>query len=233
MRPRKKLAVLCLVFSIVLLLVAAARLTTSASSRVPWEYRSRSWLAVAWSTLGLRWGAQHYQPDIVTIGRLRRIAKAQREFASRAYVDEDQDGVGEFGSFAELCAVPGSSARHTVPPLAVLPSGYSRVNPTGGVERAEGFTFVMLLPSTNGSPIRESPGGGFPDGMISPDYSERAWLCVALNLRRTGNSGWSYIVTQDGIVYGTNRELSPESAARLCQRTCRFMPVGNDWVQVP
>lgn len=152
----------------------------------------------------------------MAIATLRAILAAEAETQSRAAIDTDGDGAGEFGYLAELCATqparisvggvpgPGVAGVDELEPSSLSPT-LGNVKLTAG-ERA-GYYFRIFLPdSAFGSPagIPEDPNGGklaapFPD----PDGSEVAFCAYAWPVDHEGSGRSAFFVNQEGTLLQT------------------------------
>lgn len=111
--------------------------------------------------------------ETAAISILRTISTAQAQFQRAAYADEDRNGVGEYGYFAELggtVAVRGTTRYAT----ADLSASMALVNATGEISR-NGYVFRMYLPEPAGVGRPENPGGGGPAATLDPALAEVNW----------------------------------------------------------
>ena len=137
--------------------------------------------------------------ETAAIATLRNIISAQSQFQSTARADENNNGVGEYGTFGELSgavAVRGST-RLLAP--TVLSSAFRAVNTNGQVSRS-GYLFAMFLPDDTGKGIGEDDGGGVSAGVLSADIAETTWCAYAwpTNYGNTGNR--TFFVNQGGDI---------------------------------
>jgi prepilin-type N-terminal cleavage/methylation domain-containing protein len=136
--------------------------------------------------------------ETAAIATLREVLTAQSQFQSRMVVDEDQDGTGEFGTFAELSAAvgPRGGPPSTMPPI--LSSAFRTVNANGEVPKA-GYQFKMFLPDTNGTGLPEIAGGGAPAG-IDADLAETTWCAYAWPSQYEQSGERTFFINQQGQV---------------------------------
>jgi prepilin-type N-terminal cleavage/methylation domain-containing protein len=135
--------------------------------------------------------------ESAAISTLRNIVSAQAQIQAQAAIDEDTDGIGEHGVFAEMAGTqPLRSGAVTLAP-PVLSGALGIVDPNGFVNKA-GYFFAIYLPDINGAPVPEQAGGGMGAGAVDPDLSENTWCCYAwpVNLNNTGNR--TFMVNQSG-----------------------------------
>ena len=139
------------------------------------------------------------------IGALQGLIEGQSRFQADRHVDEDGDGVGEFGWLGELSGIDpirGSGKERQEAPYIAAVLG---VKETNGVSQKSGYCFRMFLPLANGLAVGEARG---PAALGAPDANvrERRWCCYAWP-RHWGQSGSrAFFVTQEGIVYQTAGE---------------------------
>jgi prepilin-type N-terminal cleavage/methylation domain-containing protein len=124
--------------------------------------------------------------ESAAIAVMRSVSTAQAQFQRSAYCDEDGDGVGEYGMFAELggsVAVRGNGTKSPTDLTATM----TNVTPSGEV-RKSGYIFRMYLPAALGVGTPENPGGGIGAGVLDPDLAETHWCCYAypMNYAQSG-----------------------------------------------
>jgi hypothetical protein len=153
--------------------------------------------------------------EIAAIATLRNLVAAQAQFQAAALADEDQDGVGEFGSFAELSGALGVRDGKILNP-PVLSSAFKKVA-RGSVER-NGYRYRIYLPQTGGQPVGERDKGGIGSREVDPDVAETAWCCYAWPADGEGrtfftNEKGDVLLTEDGA-YSGDRAPPPYAAYR-------------------
>jgi hypothetical protein len=134
------------------------------------------------------------------VGILRTISSSQTEFRSKAASDEDRDGAGEFGYFAEMSGrVAPRGATVAIRP-AILSSQFMTI--IDGRVKHSGYYFRMLLPDADGIGLPEMQDGGAPPG-VDPDMAESYWCCYAWP-----NSNYSgervFCMNQQGDIIASN-----------------------------
>jgi len=147
--------------------------------------------------------------ESAAIAVLRSVTTAQSQFQRSAYADEDHDGLGEFGMFAELGgSVVVRGAAGTKAPTD-LTATMAQVDANGEV-RKSGYVFRMYLPAPAGVGTREDPNGGVAAGLLDPDLCETTWCCYAYPMnhassgRRTFFAGQTCdLTTTDDPLYTT------------------------------
>jgi prepilin-type N-terminal cleavage/methylation domain-containing protein len=144
--------------------------------------------------------------ESAAIATLRNIVSAQSQIQSQGAIDEDLDGIGEHGWFAEMSGAvqlrdAGVGAGPKLNP-PVLSGAFSTVNANGMVNKS-GYLFAMHLPDNAGAGLDEANGGGSPTGEF-PDLCESTWICYGwpTTYQNTGNR--SFVVNQTGDLLQTN-----------------------------
>jgi prepilin-type N-terminal cleavage/methylation domain-containing protein len=135
--------------------------------------------------------------ETAAIATLRNIISAQSQFQSTARADENNNGVGEYGSFGELSGGVGVRGGSILNP-PVLSSSFRAVN-SSRVSRS-GYLFQMYLPDGAGKGIAEQASGGYAAGDLDADVAETTWCCYAwpANYGNTGNR--TFFVNQGGDI---------------------------------
>ncbi len=130
---------------------------------------------------------------------LKAIATAQRECRKQAVIDEDYDGLGEYGGLVELS---GSAGGRMERPLrnALLPRRLGQLNNKGEYSRG-GYLYRVYLPGKGGAAIGES-ARGFGTGQFDPNLAEDFWCVYAWPADRSG--GRTYFLGQDGDILVTD-----------------------------
>ena len=145
--------------------------------------------------------------ETAAIATLRNVVSAQSQVQTQGAIDQDVDGIGEHGWFAEMAG--SIQMRDSTGPTAgpvltppVLSGSLAVVNASGFVNKS-GYFFSMFLPDPVGAPIAENGGGGSPTGE-GPDLCETTWICYAwpATFQNTGNR--CFVVNQTGDVLQTN-----------------------------
>ncbi len=144
------------------------------------------------------------------IATLRKLLSSQAQFQARALADEDNDGIGEMGVFAELSGGVGVRGGNILRPL-VLSSAFRAVNASGELA-THGYQFRIFLPDASGDGIGEVAGGGPPAG-IDPDVAETTWCCYAWPTSYEMSGLRTFFVNQGGdIIFTDNRAYSGPGA---------------------
>ncbi|MEM7202638.1 MAG: hypothetical protein AAF628_20385 [Planctomycetota bacterium] len=180
------------------------------------------------SLLGSLFGRRRSQPqgEAAAIATLRNVASAQAQCQASAVIDEDANGAGEYGYFAELagaCNVRGSDQR-LVPP--VLSVAFGQVEQS--VVTRGGYCFAMFLPDASGRPTGEAKDGGAAESRPDPATAGVLWCCYAwpLEYGRTGRR--AFLIDQAGDVLATaNHEQRYSGRDRRPDPLAAFAPGGK------
>ncbi len=123
--------------------------------------------------------------ETAAIETLRSLIAAQAQFQLRGLADVDRDGLGEFGTFAELSGAVGVRGGTELAPV-VFGSSFRTINVHGELVK-RGYQYRIYLPDVNAKGLAEVPGGGPPVG-IDGDLAESVWSCYAwpTNFETTG-----------------------------------------------
>ena len=147
--------------------------------------------------------------ESAAIATLRNVVSAQSQLQSQGAIDQDLDGLGEHGWFAEMAGTVnlrdntgGAAGPILVPP--VLSGSLGNVDANGLVNKS-GYFFRMFLPGPAGAPVNEAAGGGTP-GAFAEDSNlcEIYYVCYAwpAGFSNTGNR--AFVVNHSGDVLQTN-----------------------------
>jgi hypothetical protein len=138
--------------------------------------------------------ARRASNESAALATLRNIVSAQAQFQAAARADENRNGVGEYGSFAELSGSIGvRDGRLLNPP--VLSSAFRK--PEKGYVERNGYRFRMFLPQAGGQPVSERDGGGFGAGETDAALAETLWCCYAWPVE---GDGPTFFVNQSGDI---------------------------------
>lgn len=134
--------------------------------------------------------------ETAAIANLRAICSAQAQFQAAGVLDVDGDGMGEYGTFAQMSgAVALPSGEMLEPP--VLSKTFRKVE-RGCVEKS-GYLYRVTLPGRGGKPVSEMATGGMP-ATVDHDDAEIAFTVYAWP--KTAQSGTRcFMVDQEGDVW--------------------------------
>lgn len=140
--------------------------------------------------------------ETAAIATLRNIISAQAQFQSTARADDNNNGVGEYGTFAELSGGLGVRGNATLNP-SVLSSAFRSVttNLNGEVSRS-GYIFQIFLPDSGGLGLPELVGGG-ADPATDADLAETTWCAYAWPANYGNSGNRTFFVNQGGDIVTT------------------------------
>jgi prepilin-type N-terminal cleavage/methylation domain-containing protein len=151
--------------------------------------------------------------ESAAIATLRNVVSAQAQVQSQGAIDQDLDGIGEHGWFAEMSGniglrddTGGVGAVILNPP--VLSSALGRVDANGFVNRS-GYFFAMFLPAAAGAPLTENGLGGTPTGEDF-DLCENTWCCYAWPAAFSNTGNRVFMVNQSGDVLQSNNQVATQ-----------------------
>jgi len=155
--------------------------------------------------------------ETAAIATLRNIISAESQFQTTSRADDNNNGVGEYGTFGEMSGNIGVRGGAVLNP-PVLSTSFRMVNANGEVSRS-GYIYKMFLPDANGVGIAEVANGG-AGATVDPDISETTWCAYAwpANYGNTGNrtffvnQGGDIVTTEDSTYSGTGAGPGSNSA---------------------
>ena len=141
--------------------------------------------------------------ETAAIATLRNIISAEAQFQTTARADQNNNGVGEYGTFGEMSGSIGVRGNAILNP-PVLSTAFRTVNANGEVSRS-GYMFAMWLPDATGDGLAEAAGGG-ADPTVDPDLAETTWCAYAwpANFGNTGNR--TFFVNQGGDIVASEEQ---------------------------
>jgi prepilin-type N-terminal cleavage/methylation domain-containing protein len=145
--------------------------------------------------------------ETAAVATLRNITSAQAQFQASAHADEDNDGTGEFGVFAELSSATGVRDTGNAINPSVLSGAFKNVNGSGEVSRS-GYIFQMFLPGAAGVGVPEDNDGGMVTvANTNDDLCETTWCCYAWPANYNNSGNRTFFVNQTGDVTATDYDL--------------------------
>jgi Protein of unknown function (DUF2950) len=141
--------------------------------------------------------------ETAAIATSRNAMSAQAQFQASSSVDEDNDGTGEFATFAEMSgAIPlRGGTRHMNPP--VLSGAFKTVDAAGRITRS-GYVYAIFLPQPGGWGCAEQGYGGLNAGVVDPDLAETTWCMYAWPVKYGVTGKRTFMANQTGDVLATD-----------------------------
>ncbi len=152
--------------------------------------------------------------ETAAIGTLTTLRTVQAQFQQAIVVDQNSNGIGEYGLFQELSGaeVPrgGINART---PGEFISQELGAVDANGIASKA-GYHFLIFLP-TDGVGPAVSEGDltvPLPNVEVAADADEQEvrWCCYAWPISRTETGNRVFCVNQTGTVYQSSNEAATQ-----------------------
>ena len=142
--------------------------------------------------------------ESAAIATLKNISSGQAQCQASGAIDQNGNGQGEYGFFAELSGkVPVRGSTLTISP-PVLSTAFGNITAASMVARS-GYLFLMFLPDTTQQGCIETGtlGGGLGTPPVDASQAETLWCCYAWP-QVQGNSGKrAFFINQSGDVLAT------------------------------
>ncbi len=135
--------------------------------------------------LGLAWSCStgHRRPpnSVFAIGTLKSLGTFQEDFKGQVLVDQDRDGVGEYGTFQELagCAPCRGTGIIADPTLMSANFGTTAAAGVRGEANRSGYCFLIYLPDADGTPMPEAVALARGMRPEAADRQEASWVAYA------------------------------------------------------
>lgn len=135
--------------------------------------------------------------ETAAVAALRTVVNSQVTVQNLKAIDANNNGIGEYGSFAELAGRSQLRGTNLLLAPPVLAASFGTVN-NGTVSRL-GYHFRMFLPGAGGVGVAEDLTGGIANAAsIDPNLAETFWCAYAWP-QFLGNSGRrTFFVNQQG-----------------------------------
>ncbi|MHC5040461.1 MAG: hypothetical protein ACYTHM_24380 [Planctomycetota bacterium] len=141
------------------------------------------------------------------IVQLRAIRKAQETFKSRILVDQDRNGVGEYGLLPELArGRPLPAAEEGTPGETgggLISAVLGRTEPLGYAEKY-GYYFLIYLPKTSWGEVVKGQGGVRERRPHYAKAQETAWIAYAWPAVDGGTARGVLVADRTGIYRADN-----------------------------
>ena len=145
--------------------------------------------------------------ETAAISTLRMLVTCQAQFQARSLADEDVDGLGEYGTFAEMSGAVSVRGGGTTIRPPILSTAFRTINGNGEMVR-NGYIFRVFLPDSSGVGLGEVAGGG-ADAGVDADLSETTWCAYAWPTNYESSGVRTFFVNQQGdIIFAADRAYS-------------------------
>jgi hypothetical protein len=137
------------------------------------------------------------------IGALRSLSTAQEQFKQQNVVDQDADGMGEYGWLGELAggdAVRISGLKMNTSPFIAAILG---IKDARGFAQKSGYYFVAYLPTASGVAAGEAHVVDSAGNSADADGQETRWCVYAWPNRYPDSGRQAFFVNASGEVYAT------------------------------
>lgn len=149
--------------------------------------------------------------ETAAIGTLTTLRTVQAQFQQAICVDQNNNGIGEYGLFQELTGaeVPRGGL-NTRTPGEFLSQELGAVDATLGFATKAGYCYLIYVPTDGiGPAISEGDlGVPLPNATVAADADEQEvrWACYAWPVSRTETGNRAFCVNQTGTVYQSSNE---------------------------
>jgi len=142
--------------------------------------------------------------EVAAIATLRNLHTAQEQFRKGAFADENGNGVGEYGSLAELSA--GAPVRGGVALQTPLLSAAFHAVGTHGVSRLRrgGYWIQVYFAAPDGAIRTERIRGGLRPGDLDAALAEKFWCAYAWPIEHDRTALRTFFVNQEGDILATD-----------------------------
>jgi hypothetical protein len=163
----------------------------------------RSWIErhVPWPISKYSFGGCRGSGESDAISTLWNLFHSQAQFQAAAFVDENRNGVGEYGTFQELSAACAPRGRDAPLSIPVLSGAFRKVDAGGEVGRS-GYRFRIWLVGRDGKPVGETIAN-VAAGAADADKSETSWRCYAWPARYDSTGLRTFFVDASFGIYST------------------------------
>ncbi len=166
--------------------------------------------------------------ETMAIATLTSLRTVQAEFRQACVVDQDKNGVGEYGLLQELAggAVPRGGVSGRTPGEFISQQLGSVAS--NGIATKDGYSFLVYLPTSAGVARNE---GQFTVGRGTAAFAplqETWWCCYAWPTNRGQTGNRAFCVNQTGVVYQTLNNLPTQ-----CYTGTTFPQAQAAFVDVP
>jgi type IV pilus assembly protein PilA len=145
--------------------------------------------------------------ETAAIGTLTTLRTVQAQFQQAIVVDQNSNGIGEYGLFQELSGLAttrGSSTART--PGEFISQELGVV--TDGIATKAGYNFLIYLPTVGDTAVSEADFTLPQPDKVATDAGpqEVRWACYAWPVDRQGTGNRCFVVNQTGTVYQSQND---------------------------
>ena len=172
------------------------------SRRVGIRERAQLWRSIDWyPPVTLLRPRCHGGNETSAISTLRNISSSQEQFRHAGAVDEDGDGLGEFGTFADLSGGKAPRGRDAVLSPPVLSGAFRTCSLLGEVTRS-GYHIRLWLPAKDGSFVSEGRRN-VGAGVLDADAAETRWRVYAWPSAYDVSANRTFYIDEARDIWGT------------------------------
>ena len=148
--------------------------------------------------------------ETAAIGTLTTLRTVEAQFQQAIVVDQNRNGIGEYGLFQELSGeeVPrGAAGART--PGEFISQELGAVDANGIASKA-GYHFLIYLPTSAGPAVSEGDIDLTATVAADAESQEVRWCCYAWPVSRTETGNRAFVVNQTGTVYQTQNDADTQ-----------------------
>jgi prepilin-type N-terminal cleavage/methylation domain-containing protein len=149
--------------------------------------------------------------ETAAIGTLTTLRTVQAQFQQALCVDQNANGVGEYGLLEELAgAIKCRGRANPRTPGEFISQELGAVNAQGAATKA-GYNYLVFLPTSAG-PAKSEGAIGVAGTAVAADGQgqEVRWACYAWPVSRTETGNRAFVVNQTGTVYQTQNDAATQ-----------------------
>ncbi len=140
--------------------------------------------------------------EVTVIGTLTTLRTVEAQFQQARVVDQNNNGVGEFGLFQELTGAAKPRGRTSAVGLGEYISQELGAVDANGIATKAGYNFLIYLPTDGVGPAAKEGDIDLSATIAAnADEQEVAWCCYAWPISRTQTGNRAFCVNQTGTVY--------------------------------
>ena len=147
--------------------------------------------------------------EVTAIGTLTTLRTVQAQFQQALCVDQNTNGIGEYGLLEELAGAINSRGRTSARTPGEFISQELGAVDANGIASKAGYDFLVYLP-TNAGTAKSEGAIGTGGTAVSADgpVQEVMWCCYAWPVSRTQTGNRAFCVNQTGTVYQTANDAT-------------------------